>query len=94
MTRQDFSNMRGTSLHLQQGLFASLALSVTLIGGQQWARWAPAPQPVSTVVHYAAPQPHFKALGAQTQANGYFELAASDETRIANSQPLPERWVF
>ena len=94
MNRQEFSNMRVSSLHLQQGLFASLALSVTLIGGQQWSRLEAAPQPVATVLHSAAPQQHFKAYGSVTDSAGRYELAASDETQIANTQPAPERWVF
>ena len=94
MNRQDFSNMRVSSLHLQQGLFASLALSVTLIGGQQWSRFESTPQPVVTVQHSAAPQQHFKALGSVTDSKSGYELAASDETQIANTQPAPERWVF
>ena len=94
MNRQDFSNMRVSSLHLQQGLFASLALSVTLIGGQQWSRFESTPQPVVTVQHSVTPQQHFKALGSVTDSNGRYELAASDDTQIANTQPAPERWVF
>ena len=94
MNRQQVSTMGVTSLHLQQGLFASLALSVTLIGGQQWARWETAAQPVATVVHAAAPQQHFQALGAVIEGTGHYALAASDDTQIANTQPLPERWVF
>lgn len=53
MNRQQFSNMRVSSLHLQQGLFASLALSVTLIGGQQWSRLEAAPQPAART-HYSS----------------------------------------
>ena len=94
MNRKNFSNMRVSSLHLQQGLFASLALSVTLIGGQQWSRMEAATQPAATALHSAAPQQHFKALGSVTDPKGGYELAASDETQIANAQPAPERWVF
>lgn len=35
MTRQSLSQLRVSPLRLQQGLFASLALMVTLIAGQQ-----------------------------------------------------------
>ena len=94
MTRHSLSQLRLSPLRLQQGLFASLALSVTLIGGQQWARWETAAQPVATVVHAAAPQQHFQALGAVIEGTGHYALAASDDTQIANTQPLPERWVF
>ena len=94
MNRQGFPRIRLTSLHLQQGLFASLALLVTLIGGQQWSRMEAATQPAATALHSAAPQQHFKALGSVTDPKGGYELAASDETQIANAQPAPERWVF
>ena len=94
MNHQDFASMRISSLHLQQGLFASLALSVTLIGGQQWGRWQSEPQPVAIVQHSVPIQQHFKALGPAAQSIGHYELAASDETQTANSQPAPERWVF
>ena len=44
MNRQGFASLGMTSQHLQQGLFTSLALVMTLIGGQQWAHWQqPAP---------------------------------------------------
>ncbi len=93
MNRQGLSNMRVSSSHLQQGLFASLALLVTLVGGQQWGRWEQSPQPGTTVHHPVAAQQHFKASG-WAGSPGHYELAASDETQIANSQPEPQRWVF
>ena len=94
MNIHEFSNLRVSSLHLQQGLFPSLALSVTLIGGQQLGRLEQAPQPVAAAQHYIAPQQHFKAFGPVSDTTGRYELAASDETQIARSQPAPERWVF
>ena len=93
MNRQDLSSMRVSSSHLQQGLFASLALLLTLVGGQQWGRWEQSPQPGETVHHPITTQQHFKASGS-TGSLGHYELAASDETQIANSQPEPQRWVF
>ena len=39
MTRQSLNQLRVSPLRLQQGLFASLALMVTLIGGQQLQHW-------------------------------------------------------
>ena len=94
MHRQGFASFHISPLHLQQGLFASLALSVTLIGGQQLGRLEQAPQPVAAAQHYIAPQQHFKAFGPVSDTTGRYELAASDETQIARSQPAPERWVF
>ena len=76
MNIHEFSNLRVSSLHLQQGLFASLALSVTLIGGQQLGRLEQAPQPVVAAQHYIAPQQHFKAFGPVSDTTGRYELAA------------------
>ena len=45
MTRQSLSQLRVSPLRLQQGLFASLALMVTLIAGQQMHHWQQSPQP-------------------------------------------------
>ena len=45
MTRQSLSQLRVSPLRLQQGLFASLALMVTLIAGQQLQHWQERAQP-------------------------------------------------
>ena len=94
MNSQGLARMRVSSLHLQQGLFASLALLVTLIGGQQLVRWEQAPEPSSAVLHQPVAQQHFSAATSSISTAGGYELMASDETRVANSQPTPERWVF
>ena len=94
MNSQHLARMRISPLHLQQGLFASLALLVTLIGGQQLIRWEQAPEPSNTALHQPVVQQHFSAATPRAYAAGGFELTASDETRVANSQPEPERWVF
>ena len=39
MSRQRAAQLRISPLHIQQGLFAVLALLITLIGGQQFQRW-------------------------------------------------------
>jgi hypothetical protein len=44
MTRHSLSQLRLSPLRLQQGLFASLALMVTLIAGQQLQHWQQSPQ--------------------------------------------------
>ena len=99
MNRQGFASMRLSTLNVQQGLFASLALVVTLIGGQQWGRWEQMQQPVATSVqHVVTQQQHFGAirssLQSSSQTTGRYDLAAAEDTQIAHSQPAPERWVF
>ena len=99
MNRQGFASMRISSRHLQQGLFASLTLMVTLIGGQQYARWEQAQAPVASYSVIDKQQKHFTAIKsnasvARVYDAGRFELAAVEDTQIANSQPSQERWVF
>ena len=96
MNRQGFPHVRLSSLHMQQGLFASLSLVVTLIGGQQFARFEQAQEPVSTVEYQAAPQQHFSAIEANAAVGrtGGYELVQADDTRMANSEAPQERWVF
>lgn len=99
MNRQGFASLGISSQHLQQGLFTSLALVMTLIGGQQWAHWQqPAPAQSMPAHAIAAQQTHFSAirstaLGSSTPM-GRYDLAASEDTQTANTQPVPERWVF
>ena len=94
MNRLGLSRIRLSSLHLQQGLFASLALLVTLIGGQQLVRFEHATQPVQTVLHQPAQQTHFSAIGSSVEVIAGYTLTAADETQIANTEVPQERWVF
>ena len=99
MNRQGFASMRISSRHLHQGLFASLTLIVTLIGGQQYARWEQAQAPVASYSVIDKQQTHFTAIKSNALVSrvydaGRFELAAVEDTQIANSQPAQERWVF
>ncbi|MCU1725489.1 hypothetical protein NTD86_00630 [Pseudomonas sp. 7P_10.2_Bac1] len=99
MNRQGFASLGISPRHLQQGLFTSLALVMTLIGGQQWAHWQqPAAEPSMPAHASIAQQSHFSAirstaLNANTPSARY-DLAASEDTQTADSQPEPERWVF
>ena len=100
MHRQGFASFHISPLHLQQGLFASLALVVTLIGGQQLVRWEQASQPMAAPLPAVAYQQHHfstiksSALNARVTAADSYALTAAEETQTANSQPAPERWVF
>ena len=93
MNRQGFPYIRLSSLHVQQGLCASLAVLVTLIGGQQLATRDQSSQAEATahvVLQPAATQRHFSADSSSVG----FTLAEVDETEIAKSERPPERWVF
>lgn len=55
MIRQGAAQLRISPLHIQQGLFALLALLITLIGGQQFLRWEQSQQPETP--HLSIPPP-------------------------------------
>ena len=96
MTRQSLSQLRVSPLRMQQGLFASLALMVTLIAGQQMQHWQqseqPAPQferPVMTQT-----QTHFRSIGSASANVTAPQLSLVDQDSTLDELPAQERWVF
>ena len=84
-----------SSLHLQQGLFASLALLVTLIGGQQFSRWEQSLQQdaVRLPAHYAT-QTHFSAVSTRFADSAPMLLMDVDQAQPVADTAYQERWVF
>uniref|UniRef100_UPI000F05A810 hypothetical protein n=1 Tax=Pseudomonas viridiflava TaxID=33069 RepID=UPI000F05A810 len=64
MTRQSLNQLYVSPLRLQQGLFASLAVMVTLIAGQQLQHWQQSQQQVSQFERPAMTQTHFRSVGS------------------------------
>lgn len=93
MTRQSLAQLRVSPLRLQQGLFASLALIVTLIGGQQLHRWEDSRQPVSQIERPMTQQTHFRAAGNAAVA-GTPTFIVVDQAVTTGDLPYQERWVF
>ena len=94
MTRQSLTQLRVSPLRLQQGLFASLALLVTLIGGQQLAHWQ---QSHHQVAHFERPmmtQTHFRSVGSTTADVTTPQLTAVEQDSTLGDLPYQERWVF
>jgi hypothetical protein len=58
------SQLRLSPLRLQQGLFASLALMVTLIAGQQLQHWQQSPQQAPSFERPVTTQTHFSSIGS------------------------------
>ncbi|MGZ0786359.1 hypothetical protein DNK59_12335 [Pseudomonas sp. TKO26] len=94
MNRQRFAQLRIAPLHLQQGLFASLALLVTLIAGQQYQRWqdSQAPAPRVPVHHFT--QTHFSSVSSTLNDATPVQLMAVDQAQPALEAPRQQRWVF
>lgn len=99
MNRQGFAGMRISSRHLQQGLFASLTLMVTLIGGQQFARWEQAQAPDAAYSVINKQQKHFtaiksNALVTRVQVANLQSACLQPQPDQIDLRPAPERWVF
>jgi len=79
------------SMHtLRQGLFASLALMLTLIGAQQYHAWN---QPAEPLIHtlHSMHTPAFHAVSAPaSQANRLQTVEQNDQFQ----RPTETRWVF
>jgi hypothetical protein len=95
MNRQRLAQLHISPLHLQQGLCASLALLVTLVGGQQFQRWQQSLQQVTPPVpiHHMT-QTHFSTVSSQFADSALIHMMDVDQAQpVAESVPQ-ERWVF
>ncbi|EJM12668.1 hypothetical protein PMI21_04548 [Pseudomonas sp. GM18] len=97
MNRQSAAQLRLSPLHVQQGLFALLALLITLIGGQQYMRWEQSQQPEVPHLSIAhTPQTHFSAVSSNLADadNASMRMMGVDQARPVDEMPYQERWVF
>jgi len=94
MTRQSLTQLRVSPLRLQQGLFASLALLVTLIGGQQLAHWQQSHQQVAHFERPMMTQTHFRSVGSTTADVTTPQLTAVEQDSTLGDLPYQESWVF
>ncbi|MHC8289757.1 hypothetical protein ACYZUD_23695 [Pseudomonas sp. XS1P51] len=94
MNRQRAAQLRLSPLHIQQGLFAVLALLITLIGGQQFQRWEQSQQQEAPRLSIQHPtQTHFSA--ASTFADSApMRMMDVDQAQPVDEMPPQERWVF
>ncbi|MGZ7458126.1 hypothetical protein ACXPVS_15440 [Pseudomonas sp. Ma2-10] len=95
MSRQRAAQLRISPLHLQQGLFAVLALLITLIGGQQFQRWELSQQqevPRLSIQHPT--QTHFSAASSHQADSPPMRMMDVDQAQPADEMPRQERWVF
>jgi hypothetical protein len=99
MTRQTLSQLRVSPLRLQQGLFASLALMVTLIAGQQIQHWQESQQQAQVFERPAMMQTHFSSMQGRPVASvagevSVKQLRVADQDSTLDQLPAQERWVF
>ena len=94
MTRQSLSQLRVSPLHVQQGLFASLALMVTLIAGQQMQHWQQSQQQAPQFERPVMTQTHFRSVGSVAADVTAPQLQMVDQESSLSELPSQERWVF
>ncbi|MBD8096997.1 hypothetical protein IFR08_25665 [Pseudomonas fluorescens] len=94
MTRQSLSQLRVSPLYVQQGLFASLALMVTLIAGQQMQHWQQSQQQAPQFERPVMTQTHFRSVGSTAADVTAPRLRLADQESTLSDLPVQERWVF
>lgn len=95
MNRQRAAQLRISPLHIQQGLFAVLALLITLIGGQQFQRWEQSQQqeaPRLSIEHRT--QTHFSAVSSNQAEGAPMRMMDVDQAQPVDDMPRQERWIF
>ncbi|HEF4761373.1 TPA: hypothetical protein SAN82_003826 [Pseudomonas putida] len=95
MNRQRATPLHLSPLHLQQGLFAVLALLITLIGGQQFLLWEQSQQQEGPSVSFQHPtQTHFSAASNSMADSASMRMMDVDQHQALDDMPRQERWVF
>jgi hypothetical protein len=95
MNRQRAAHLHLSPVHIQQGLFAVLALLITLIGGQQFLRWEQSQQPQASELSIEHPtQTHFSAVGSLQADSTPMRMMDVDQASPVGEMRHQERWVF
>jgi hypothetical protein len=94
MDRQRLAQLHVSPLRLQQGLFTSLALLVTLVGGQQFQRWDQHPQEVMPRQVQHSTQTHFSPVSGQLADAVPVHLMDVDQAPLVAESVPRVRWVF
>ena len=95
MNRQRAAQVHISPLHVQQGLFALLALLVTLVAGQLLQRMDQSPQvsaPLLPVQHTT--QTHFSAVSSRLADSAPPQMLEVEQIQSLDGVAGQERWVF
>jgi hypothetical protein len=95
MNRQRATHLHLSPLHIQQGLFAVLALLITLIAGQQFQAWQLSQQPQAPLLSIDHPtQTHFSAVSSRQADSTPMRMMDVDQALPMGETRHQERWVF
>jgi len=95
MNRYRAAQLHISPLHIQQGMFAVLAMLVTLIAGQLFLRWEQRQQTEAPHVSFQHPtQTHFSASSSKLADIAPMRMMDVDQAQPLDEMPRQERWVF
>lgn len=87
MSRQRVTPKQRSPLQVSQGLCATLALLMTLLGGQHYQRWDQQQDHMQVTRQTAA-------VGSTTRSEANPRLRQAEGSQIIAPVPRGERWVF
>lgn len=94
MNTQRLAALRISPLHMQQGLFASLALMVTLIVVQQFVHWNQNHQATQIQHAYSHSAPFAKASALKATDVALSLQPVEDAAAAIDQAPRQQSWVF
>lgn len=94
MNTQSLAKLRVSPLHLQQGLFASLALMVTLIVVQQFNHWNQNHDVAQAHHAYSHSAPFAKASALKATDVALSLQPVEDAAAAIDQAPRQQSWVF
>ncbi|WP_397450795.1 hypothetical protein [Pseudomonas sp. NA-150] len=94
MNSQRLAHMRISPLYIQQGLFASLALLVTLIVGQQFERWDNHQEALEIHHQLITAGRSYSTVSAPAAKDTALSFQSAQEVAPVAEQPHSQSWVF
>lgn len=94
MNTQRLAALRISPLHLQQGLFASLALMITLIVAQQFSHWSHNHEAAQLDHLYSHSAPLAKASALKARDVALSLQPVEHAAAVVEDAPRQQSWVF
>ncbi|WP_268798633.1 hypothetical protein [Pseudomonas huanghezhanensis] len=93
MNTQRLAQLRISPLHMQQGLFASLALMITLIATQQFNHWNQNRETAQVKHSYSHNMPVATATALKAK-DVALSFQSVDQVAADEQMPRQQSWVF
>lgn len=93
MNSQRLAQLRISPLHIQQGLFATLALLVTLLSIQQYQHWSSASEAPRIKQHFTHSQ-SYSTVSVPMVRDTALSLTPVEGNVEVSEMPQRQTWVF